>query len=68
VSEITWRMDVGDAAALATFLDDALDNLYFDQGDELEERLMRWKSELEGVLSQRARYDALLQPVLTGLA
>jgi len=61
-------MDVGDAAALATFLDDALDNLYFDQGDELEERLMRWKSELEGVLSQRARYDALLQPVLTGLA
>jgi hypothetical protein len=42
-------------------LAEALDNLYLE-GSELEAHLTRWLAELQELRTQRARYDALLQP------
>jgi hypothetical protein len=61
-SEIIWSLDDGDAQALLTFLSEALENLYFEPESELEQRLKRWVAELQELRTQRARYDALLQP------
>jgi hypothetical protein len=61
VTEIVWRLEVDDAEALAKFLAEALDNLYLE-GSELEAQLTRWLAELQELRTQRARYDALLQP------
>jgi hypothetical protein len=61
MSEIVWRLDLADAEALAKFLAEALDNLYLE-GSELEAQLTRWLAELQELRTQRARYDALLQP------
>ncbi len=61
MTEIVWRLDLADAEALAKFLAEALDNLYLD-GSELEAQLTRWLAELQELRTQRARYDALLQP------
>lgn len=61
MTEIVWRLEVDDAEALAKFLAEALDNLYLE-GSELEAQLTRWLAELQELRTQRARYDALLQP------
>jgi hypothetical protein len=68
MSEIVWQLDASDATALVEFLTGALDNLYFDEGDQLEEQLTRWLAELQELRTQRTRYDALFQPQLLGLA
>jgi len=62
VSEIVWRLDQADAEEFIQFLSEALENLYFEPESELEQRLMRWVNELTELCTQRARYDALLQP------
>ena len=67
-SEITWDLNDADAQALVTFLSEALENLYFEPESELEQRLTRWVAELQELRNQRARYDALFQPALVGLA
>jgi hypothetical protein len=64
---ITWALDDADAAALMTFLSEALENLYWPES-ELEQRLERWVLELQELSTQRARYEALFQPALVGLA
>ena len=61
MSEIVWRLELSDADDLAEFLAEAIDNLYLE-GSELEEHLTRWLAELTQLCTQRARYDALLQP------
>jgi hypothetical protein len=68
MSEIIWRLDEADTDALIMFLYGALEDLYFETGDELEEQLTRWLGELEELRTQRARYEALFQPALVGLA
>ena len=62
MSEIVWRLDQADAEEFIQFLSEALENLYFEPESELEQRLMRWVNELTELCTQRARYDALLQP------
>jgi len=62
MSEIVWRLDQAEAEEFVQFLSEALENLYFEPESELEERLMRWVNELTQLCTQRARYDALLQP------
>jgi len=62
MSEIIWRLEVSEAEEFVQFLSEALENLYFEPESELEERLMRWLAELQELRTQRARYDALLQP------
>jgi len=62
MAEIIWRLDQADAEEFVQFLSEALENLYFEPESELEQRLMRWVNELTELCTQRARYDALLQP------
>ena len=67
MSEIVWRLELTEAEEFVQFLSEALENLYFEPDSELEQRLMRWVNELSDLCTQRARYDALLQPSMEAL-